>query len=184
MCALQRRPDRQGAPDGRGRRPPRRHRRRGSRAARRSEASGGLSGGRLDHHRPRRLGGWRGRPRPPRRARPSRSLAELLGCRVRRRGRPSSNPERAPCRGAFLLSHALVPGSRPSATASLSRAYEDDAEATLDGGPLRRRGAAAAGPVGGRGLPDAEALEDLHHRAHRACFVANSVNFPVAVEPR
>ena len=34
MATLQRRADRQGAADGRGRRPPRRHRRRGARAAR------------------------------------------------------------------------------------------------------------------------------------------------------
>ena len=32
--------------------------------------------------------------------------------------------------------------------------------------------------------PDADKLDELHHRAHDACFIANSVNFPVEVEPR
>ena len=32
--------------------------------------------------------------------------------------------------------------------------------------------------------PDDEFIAGLHERAHKACFVANSVNFPVTVEPR
>ena len=31
--------------------------------------------------------------------------------------------------------------------------------------------------------PDAAALDDLHHRAHDACFIANSVTTEVVVEP-
>jgi len=30
--------------------------------------------------------------------------------------------------------------------------------------------------------PSPEALAELHHKAHEACFIANSLNFPVAVE--
>ena len=30
--------------------------------------------------------------------------------------------------------------------------------------------------------PDATAIADLHHRAHEACFIANSVTTPVTVE--
>ena len=30
---------------------------------------------------------------------------------------------------------------------------------------------------------DAEKAKELHHEAHRICFVANSVNFPVEYEP-
>jgi organic hydroperoxide reductase OsmC/OhrA len=30
---------------------------------------------------------------------------------------------------------------------------------------------------------DAELARTLHHDAHRLCFIANSVNFPVACEP-
>ena len=31
--------------------------------------------------------------------------------------------------------------------------------------------------------PDAAALADLHHRSHESCFIANSVNCEVTVEP-
>lgn len=65
------------------------------------------------------------------------------------------------------------------------RAYEDDAEGTLemgrDGGghftdvTLRPRVTIS------RGEP-ARALA-LHHGAHERCFIASSVNFPVRVEP-
>ena len=30
--------------------------------------------------------------------------------------------------------------------------------------------------------PDADALADLHHKAHEACFIANSVTTEVRVE--
>ena len=32
--------------------------------------------------------------------------------------------------------------------------------------------------------PDAAAIGDLHHRAHEACYIANSIRAPVTVEPR
>ena len=32
--------------------------------------------------------------------------------------------------------------------------------------------------------PDAAALDDLHYRAHRACYIANSIRAEVTVEPR
>ena len=32
--------------------------------------------------------------------------------------------------------------------------------------------------------PDAAALADLHHRAHEACYIANSIRAGVTVEPR
>lgn len=35
----------------------------------------------------------------------------------------------------------------------------------------------------GETRPDAAALDDLHHRAHEACYVANSIRASVAVEP-
>jgi organic hydroperoxide reductase OsmC/OhrA len=59
--------------------------------------------------------------------------------------------------------------------------YEDDAEATLDG--ERFSGAVLRPRVGWDGEPPgAAALAELHHRAHDACFIANSVSFPVQVE--
>ena len=60
--------------------------------------------------------------------------------------------------------------------------YEDDAEVVLEG---RRFTSATLRPRvrwGGE-PPEPEAIEALHERAHALCFVANSVTFPVAVEP-
>jgi organic hydroperoxide reductase OsmC/OhrA len=37
--------------------------------------------------------------------------------------------------------------------------------------------------VGFVGDADPQLVEQLHHRAHELCYIANSVNFPVAVEP-
>jgi len=36
---------------------------------------------------------------------------------------------------------------------------------------------------GGSDQPDPTALESLHQSAHRACFIANSVTFPITCEP-
>jgi organic hydroperoxide reductase OsmC/OhrA len=36
---------------------------------------------------------------------------------------------------------------------------------------------------GGDNRPAAEQIADLHHRAHEACFIANSVKTEVAVAP-
>lgn len=36
----------------------------------------------------------------------------------------------------------------------------------------------------GEARPDAGALEALHHRAHEACYIANSLRAGVTVEPR
>jgi organic hydroperoxide reductase OsmC/OhrA len=60
--------------------------------------------------------------------------------------------------------------------------YEDDAEATLDGrhftsATLRPTVRWAGDP------PDPDAIEELHRRSHELCFIANSVEFPVEVEP-
>ena len=66
--------------------------------------------------------------------------------------------------------------------------YEDEAQGTLehcaDGKTrmtkvtLRPRIAFAGEP------PTVEALAALHHAAHEACFIANSVTAEVVVEPR
>lgn len=32
--------------------------------------------------------------------------------------------------------------------------------------------------------PDAVAIDDLHHRAHSACYIANSIRAEVTIEPR
>ena len=68
-------------------------------------------------------------------------------------------------------------------------AYDDEAEGTLEKGPkgklwmahvtLRPRVRFASGVH-----IDAATLAELHHLAHRDCFIANSVNTEIAVEPR
>jgi len=60
--------------------------------------------------------------------------------------------------------------------------YEDDADGVLDGkrfasATLRPRVRWAGEPPG----PDA--IEALHQRSHELCFISNSVDFPVSVEP-
>jgi len=37
---------------------------------------------------------------------------------------------------------------------------------------------------GGDGAPSDDQLERMHHSAHGACFIANSVKTEVTVEPR
>jgi organic hydroperoxide reductase OsmC/OhrA len=61
--------------------------------------------------------------------------------------------------------------------------YEDDAEGVLDG---KRFTSVMLHPrVRWGGEPPApDAIEALHHRAHELCFIANSVEFPVEVEPQ
>jgi organic hydroperoxide reductase OsmC/OhrA len=60
--------------------------------------------------------------------------------------------------------------------------YEDDAEGVLDG---KRFSSATLRPTvrWAGDPPDPDAIETLHHRAHELCFIANSVDFPVGVEP-
>jgi organic hydroperoxide reductase OsmC/OhrA len=64
-------------------------------------------------------------------------------------------------------------------------AYEDDAEGTMISGAthgqfseivLRPRITIRAGD-------DRELAIDLHHEAHKQCYIANSVNFPIRCEP-
>jgi organic hydroperoxide reductase OsmC/OhrA len=65
-------------------------------------------------------------------------------------------------------------------------AYEDSAEGTLDRvGPGKTRfvDAVLRPRVRVADAGQLDAATALHHDAHQACFVANSVNFPVRVEP-
>jgi organic hydroperoxide reductase OsmC/OhrA len=59
--------------------------------------------------------------------------------------------------------------------------YEDEAEGILDGERFTR--VVLRPRVTFEHELDAEQIESLHHRAHERCFIANSVNFPVEVEP-
>jgi organic hydroperoxide reductase OsmC/OhrA len=60
--------------------------------------------------------------------------------------------------------------------------YEDDAEGVLDG---KRFTSATLRPTvrWADDPPDPDAIEELHRRSHERCFIANSVEFPVGVEP-
>ena len=106
---------------------------------------------------------------------PSSSAPELDGDETK------SNPE-VLLVGALSSCHMLwflaLARKRGFAVAS----YEDDADGILDG---KRFTAATLRPrVRWEGEPPPpEAIEELHQRSHELCFIANSVSFPVEVEP-
>jgi organic hydroperoxide reductase OsmC/OhrA len=60
--------------------------------------------------------------------------------------------------------------------------YEDDPEGTMDGKRFIR--VVLRPHVTFDAQVDSERVESLHHRAHERCFIANSVNCPVAIESR
>jgi organic hydroperoxide reductase OsmC/OhrA len=60
--------------------------------------------------------------------------------------------------------------------------YEDEPEGVMDGHRFVRVVLRPA--IGFSSAPAAELLSRLHDRAHEACFIANSLNCPVEVEPR
>ena len=67
--------------------------------------------------------------------------------------------------------------------------YRDDARGVMgrdDRGKISITGVTLrpAAVFSGDRLPDAAALDDLHHRAHEACYIAHSIRAAVTVEPR
>ncbi|WP_395623261.1 OsmC family protein [Sphingomonas daechungensis] len=65
--------------------------------------------------------------------------------------------------------------------------YVDNAEGVLDKRPDGRMAMTRVTlrpqvQWGGESQPDAAAIADLHHRAHEACFIANSVTSEVTIE--
>lgn len=65
--------------------------------------------------------------------------------------------------------------------------YEDAAEATMEKRADGKTAIVAATMkphvVFKERAPTAEEYERFHHQAHEECYIANSVNFPVGVEP-
>jgi organic hydroperoxide reductase OsmC/OhrA len=60
--------------------------------------------------------------------------------------------------------------------------YEDEAEGTMDGSRFTR--VVLRPRVTFASEIDAGQIEALHHGAHERCFISNSVNCPVEVEPK
>jgi organic hydroperoxide reductase OsmC/OhrA len=60
--------------------------------------------------------------------------------------------------------------------------YEDEAEGVMDGRRFVRVMLRPA--IEFEGEPEPELLARLHERAHQRCYIANSLNCPVEVEPR
>ena len=106
---------------------------------------------------------------------PSSSAVELGGDETK------SNPETllvgalSSCHMLWFLALARKKGFEVAS-------YEDDAEGVLDG---KRFSSATLRPTvrWAGDPPGPDAIEALHHRAHELCFIANSVDFPVGVEP-
>lgn len=57
--------------------------------------------------------------------------------------------------------------------------YADDAVGLLDGERITR--VELHPEVGFETDPEGDVVAELHHEAHERCFLANSVNFPIAV---
>jgi organic hydroperoxide reductase OsmC/OhrA len=60
--------------------------------------------------------------------------------------------------------------------------YEDEAEGVMDGRRFVRVMLRPA--IEFEGEPEPELLARLHERAHQRCYISNSLNCPVEVEPR
>ena len=87
----------------------------------------------------------------------------------------------ASCHMLFFLDFARRAGV-------IVTSYEDEAEGEMakgDDGKVRiTRITLRPKIVFGDAPPTREMLGDLHHKAHEACFIANSVTSQVVVEPR
>ncbi len=84
--------------------------------------------------------------------------------------------------------HMLFALSYLSRHGAVVESYEDAAEGVME---KRADGKTALTRVTLRpvitvsaGAPSAELFAKIHHDAHEECYIANSVNFPVLVEPR
>jgi organic hydroperoxide reductase OsmC/OhrA len=65
--------------------------------------------------------------------------------------------------------------------------YEDEAEGVMEKGPdgrMRITKVTLRPRIVFGEAPDPATLDDLHHKAHEACFIANSVTSEVVIEPR
>lgn len=89
---------------------------------------------------------------------------------------------------ALSSCHMLFALSRLSKHGAIVESYEDAAEGVMekraDGKTALVRVTLKPVVTVSANAPDAETFARLHHEAHEECYIANSVNFPVHVEPR
>jgi len=87
----------------------------------------------------------------------------------------------ASCHMLFFLDFARRAGV-------IVTSYEDEAEGVMakgDDGKMRiTRIMLRPRIVYGDVAPTKEMLDDLHHKAHEACFIANSITSEIVIEPR
>jgi organic hydroperoxide reductase OsmC/OhrA len=87
----------------------------------------------------------------------------------------------ASCHMLFFLDYARRSGV-------IVTSYEDEAEGLMergeDGKTRITRITLRPSIVYGGEAPDQAKLDELHHKAHEACFIANSVTSEIVIEPR
>ena len=87
----------------------------------------------------------------------------------------------ASCHMLFFLDFARQAGL-------IVTGYEDEAEGEMhkgsDGKTRITRIALRPRIVFGGAVPEQAAIDELHHKSHEACFIANSITSEVVVEPR
>jgi hypothetical protein len=90
---------------------------------------------------------------------------------------PWANPDAVDPEEAFVASAGVIVNS-----------YDDEAEGVMekgaDGKTRITRITLRPRIVYGDVAPTEEMLDDLHHKAHEACFIANSITSEIVIEPR
>jgi len=105
---------------------------------------------------------------------------------------PWANPDAVDPEEAFVASaascHMLFFLDFARRAGVIVTSYEDEAEGVMekgDDGKMRiTRVTLRPKIVYGDVAPTEEMLGDLHHKAHEACFIANSITSEIVIEPR
>ena len=105
---------------------------------------------------------------------------------------PWANPNAVDPEEAFVASlsscHMLFFLDFARRSGAVVTSYEDEAEGEMikgsDGKIRINRVTLRPQIVFGGDAPDQAALDALHHKAHEACFIANSVTAEIVIEPR
>jgi organic hydroperoxide reductase OsmC/OhrA len=99
---------------------------------------------------------------------------------------PGRDPDKADPEAMFVASlsscHMLWFLALARAEGLRVTSYEDNAEGTLGGSRFTR--VTLRPRIAFDGSVKDDLVSSLHHRAHDRCFIANSVNCPVQVEPQ